>query len=70
MASGSDRFFLLDATVGYRLPKRWGIIALEARNLTDQQFQFQDYWFQTANNNTDPRFLPERTWLARFILNF
>lgn len=70
MASGSDHFFLLDATVGYRLPKRWGIVALEARNLTNQQFQFQDYWFQTGSNNTDPRFLPERTWLARFILNF
>jgi tetratricopeptide (TPR) repeat protein len=70
MASGSDHFFLFDATMGYRLPKRWGIVALEVRNLTNQQFQFQDYWFQTASNNTDPRFLPERTWLARFILNF
>ncbi len=70
MTSGSDQFFLLDATVGYRLPKRWGIITLEARNLTNQQFQFQDYWFQTASNNADPRFLPERTWLARIILNF
>ena len=69
MASGSEHFFLLDATVGYRLPKRWGIVALEAKNLTNQQFQFQDYWFQVVNN-TDPRFLPERTWLARFILNF
>ena len=36
MTSGSDHFFLLDATVGYRLPKRWGIVALEARNLTNQ----------------------------------
>ncbi|WP_230314451.1 TonB-dependent receptor domain-containing protein [Candidatus Contendibacter odensensis] len=69
-ASGSDDFFLFDATVGYRLPKRYGIIALEARNLLDQQFQFQDYSFQTANNSTDPRFLPERTFLARIILNF
>ncbi|MDQ5908862.1 MAG: hypothetical protein QG599_955 [Pseudomonadota bacterium] len=67
--SGSDDFFLLDATVGYRLPKRWGIVALEARNLTNQYFQFQDYWFQTVNN-PDPRFLPERTWLARITLNF
>ncbi len=70
IASGSAHFFLLDATVGYRLPKRWGIVALEARNLMNQQFQFQDYWFQTATNNTDPRFLPERTWLARIVLNF
>jgi len=69
MASGSDRFFLLDATVGYRLPKRWGIVALEARNLTNQHFQFQDFWFQTVDN-PDPRFIPERTWLARIILNF
>ena len=68
--SGSDDFFLFDTTVGYRLPKRWGVIALEVRNLTDQQFQFQDYSFQTANNSIDPLFLPERTWLARVILNF
>ena len=70
MASSSDDFFIFDATVGYRLPKRWGIVALEVRNLTDQQSRFQDYSFQTASNNADPRFLPERTWLARIILNF
>ena len=67
--SGGDDFTLVNATVGYRLPKRWGIVALEINNLFDQDFQFQDYSFQTASDNT-LRFPPERTWLARLILNF
>lgn len=68
--SGDSDFVLFDAMVGYRLPKRWGILALEGRNLTDKRFQYQDYSFMTASNNLDPQFLPERTVLGRFILNF
>ncbi len=34
--------FLLDFIVGFRLPKRLGIVTGEIRNLTDQQFNFQD----------------------------
>ena len=70
LTPGSSNFMLFDATVGYRLPKRWGILALEGRNLTDQHFQYQDYSFLTASNNLNPQFLPERTVLGRFILNF
>ncbi|MDG4562050.1 MAG: TonB-dependent receptor [Candidatus Competibacter sp.] len=66
----SEDFVLVDAGLGYRLPKRWGIIALEARNLFDQQFQFQDYSFQTPVNAVNPRFIPERTIFGRFVLNF
>ena len=40
--SGSDRFWIFDASVGYRLPDRWGIVSIEARNLFDQSFQYQD----------------------------
>jgi hypothetical protein len=70
LTPGSSNFVLLDATVGYRLPKRWGILALEGRNLTDKHFQYQDYSFMTASNNLNPQFLPERTVIGRFILNF
>lgn len=68
--SGSSDFVLLDATIGYRLPNRWGVIALEGRNLTDEQFQYQDYSFITASDTLDPLFLPERMVLGRFIINF
>ena len=66
----SEDFILVDAGLGYRLPKRWGIIALEAKNLFDQKFQFQDYGFQTPVDGVNPRFIPERTLFARFVLNF
>lgn len=65
----SEDFVLVDAGLGYRLPKRWGIIALEAKNLFDQQFHFQDYSFQTSVDGVNPRFIPERTLFARFVLN-
>lgn len=66
----SEDFVLVDASLGYRLPNRWGIVALEARNLFDQQFYFQDYSFQNVNPGVNPRFIPERTLYARFVLNF
>jgi tetratricopeptide (TPR) repeat protein len=40
--SGSDRFWIFDASVGYRLPKRYGIVSVEGKNLFDQSFQYQD----------------------------
>ncbi len=68
--SGNSDFVLLDATIGYRLPNRWGVIALEGRNLTNEHFQYQDYSFITASDTLDPLFLPDRTILGRFIINF
>ena len=40
--SGSDQFWIFDASVGYRFPDRWGIVSIEARNLFDRSFQYQD----------------------------
>ena len=40
--SGSDRFWIFDASAGYRLPKRWGIVSVEGKNLFNQSFQYQD----------------------------
>ena len=40
--SGSDRFWIFDASVGYRLPDRWGIVSIEGKNLFDRSFQYQD----------------------------
>ena len=37
-----DQFWVLDASIGYRLPRRWGLITLEGRNLLDEHFRFQD----------------------------
>ncbi len=40
--SGEDRFWVVDMSIGYRLPKRYGRLALEIRNLLDEDFRFQD----------------------------
>ncbi len=64
-----ERFTVFDASLGYRLPKRRGIFKLEARNLLDEDFQYQDRNFlQPAPGY--PEFFPDRTLVARLTLNF
>jgi tetratricopeptide (TPR) repeat protein len=64
VVSGDDRFWVVDSTIGYRLPKRWGLITLEARNLLDTMFQFQD------RDPANPQIYPERIIFARISLVF
>jgi len=40
--TGSDSFWLTDAAIGYRLPKRFGIATLEGKNLFDREFNYRD----------------------------
>lgn len=61
---GDDRFWVVDAAIGYRLPKRWGLITLEARNLFDARFKFQD------RDPANPLIYPERLIFARITLAF
>ncbi|MBK8909628.1 MAG: TonB-dependent receptor [Rhodospirillales bacterium] len=65
----SDSFFLVDAVIGYRLPKRLGIVSVEGRNLLNQQFRFQDDSFRSSTR-IGPMFVPETTVQARLTLNF
>jgi tetratricopeptide (TPR) repeat protein len=69
-ADDEDSFFILDATVGYRLPNRRGIISLEARNLLDEEFFFQDLNIQTVRDAVNPRFVPDRTIFIRATFAF
>jgi tetratricopeptide (TPR) repeat protein len=39
---GSDSFWITDASIGYRLPKRLGLATIEGRNLFDQKFNYRD----------------------------
>lgn len=66
---GIDKFFLVDASIGYRLPNRRGIIGLEARNLFDEFFLYRTTNFMTPEL-VSPRFIPTRTIFARITLNF
>jgi tetratricopeptide (TPR) repeat protein len=40
--SGDDHFWLFDAAIRYRLPKRFGFITLGGSNLFDKEFKFQE----------------------------
>jgi tetratricopeptide (TPR) repeat protein len=59
-----DRFWMVDAAITYRLPNRWGLITLEAKNLFDEEFKYQD------TDPSNPRISQGSLILARFTLAF
>ncbi len=64
IVSKVDHFWVFDASVGYRLPKRLGIFSIMAKNLFNKTFNFQD------TDPYDPRIQPKRLILARLTLAF
>jgi tetratricopeptide (TPR) repeat protein len=58
---GSDHFWLVDAGVNYRLPRRYGIFTVGARNLFNQQFRYQE-------TDRNPSILPARGVFAGLTL--
>ena len=64
LSPGEDQFWVVDAFVGYRLPNRRGLLSLNAENLLDESFQFQDV------DPTNPSLFPERLISFRFTLAF
>lgn len=60
--SGSDHFWLVDAGISYRLPKRYGAISVGATNLFNQSFRYQETDLRNAS------IVPTRTVMARFTL--
>jgi hypothetical protein len=60
--SGEDHFWVVDASVGYRLPKRLGLITIDAKNLFDKSFNFQD------TDPAKPAIQPDRVIFAKFTL--
>jgi tetratricopeptide (TPR) repeat protein len=62
--SGSASFWVTDASLGYRLPGRLGMVSLDVKNLFDRRFQFQETDFFA------PAFARRRTVLARASLTF
>lgn len=64
IVSDDDDFWVLDASIGYRLPQRYGLITLEAKNILDEDFKFQD------TDPANPTISPERFILGRVTLAF
>ena len=59
-----DDFWIVDTGVGYRLPKRHGLLSVGVKNLFDESFKFQD------TNPISPTFYPERLVFGRITLSF
>jgi hypothetical protein len=64
-----EHFWIFDALLGYRLPKRYGRIVFGVKNLTDKEIQFSEQSLVTGLPNI-PRFRPERTFFGQIIIDF
>jgi tetratricopeptide (TPR) repeat protein len=62
---GSDDFWIVDMSLGYRLPRRLGVVTVGVHNLFDTRFNFQDI------NQADLGIIsPKRLILGRLTLSF
>ena len=70
-SEGDEQFTVLDFGLGYRFPKRYGIVSLEVRNATDEQFNYQDDSYREFRDepSTGP-YIPETTGLLRATVSF
>jgi tetratricopeptide (TPR) repeat protein len=64
-----DSFSLIDATIGYRLPRRYGIITFTVSNLLDTEFNFQDTNFLSPKEEY-PLIRPERQYCLKATLRY
>ena len=62
--SGEDQFWVFDASINYRLPKRFGLITVGAKNLFDKSFRYQD------SDPLNPMMQPRRLVYGKFTLAF
>ncbi|MEP6878895.1 MAG: TonB-dependent receptor, partial [Nitrosospira sp.] len=66
----NSNFWLLDASINYRLPKRRGIVSVEGRNLLDRDFSYRNQNFEISQQFYNQRFTPGRTFFVRLTINF
>jgi Tfp pilus assembly protein PilF len=59
---GSRDFWVLDAALRYRLPKRYGFVSLGVDNITDEKSTYQ------ATDSRNTRFRPGRSAYARVVI--
>ena len=71
LVDGQDEFVVVDATIGWRFPKRFGIASLTVYNLFNETFRYQDDFFREFRDepSTGP-YIPERRIVGRGTLYF
>ncbi len=62
--SDSSNFWVLDALLGYRFPKRYGTLEVGVKNATNAGFKFQDM------NPAAPTIYPDQYFYGRLSLSF
>jgi tetratricopeptide (TPR) repeat protein len=69
---GEDQFCIVDASISYRLPKRYGFISVGVKNLFNKSFKFQDTDIRLGTINTalSPTIQPKRLVFGKFTLVF
>jgi tetratricopeptide (TPR) repeat protein len=67
LAPGTKDFWVVDAALRYRLPKRYGFIAVGVNNLTDERSSYDANAFTDAKNY---RIRPGRLFYGRVVLAF
>ncbi|HJX17340.1 MAG TPA: FecR domain-containing protein [Acidiferrobacterales bacterium] len=63
-SDGKEKVWLMDTEVGYRLPRRYGFLAIGVKNLFDTAFRFQD------TDPANPSFVYNRVVYGRMNLSF
>jgi outer membrane receptor protein involved in Fe transport len=61
---GEDQFCIVDASISYRLPRRYGLITVGAKNLFNKSFKYQD------TDPVSPSIQPKRLVFGKFTLAF
>ena len=64
-----ESFWIADAGVGLRLPKRLGILTAGVHNIFDENFLFEDVNYNSGDP-INPIFVPDRTYFATISLSF
>jgi Tfp pilus assembly protein PilF len=70
-AEGDSHFNVADLAVGYRMPRRQGIVSVSVQNLLDNNFDYQDDNYREFQDepSTGP-YIPDRMIMGRVTLNF
>ncbi|MDH5445635.1 MAG: FecR domain-containing protein [Gammaproteobacteria bacterium] len=67
----SEKFEIIDLSIGYKLPKQLGNMSLQIHNITNKEFIYQDYNYISANdfyyNNL---YTPERIVTGNIAINY
>lgn len=67
--TGDDQFVVVNASAGYRFPENRGIVSIEALNLFDENFKYQNRSIR-PDISAAPRYAPDLTVLGRLTLSF